>query len=79
MPPGCVALQRMKKRTQVEVSLLGFVAIVHVPNPLANLIEQAGGLQKRSAGFHGKFIPVFVCSKWSCKLRRKRLAALSTT
>jgi hypothetical protein len=32
-------------------------AIVHISNPLAHLIEQAGGLQGRGAGFHGKFIP----------------------
>ena len=32
-------------------------AIVHTPNPLAHLIEQAGGLQGRGTGFHGKFIP----------------------
>jgi hypothetical protein len=32
------------------------VAIVHIPNSLAHLIEQADGLQERGAGFHGKFI-----------------------
>ena len=32
-------------------------AIVHIFNPLAHLIEQAGGLQGRGTGFHGKFIP----------------------
>ena len=32
-------------------------AIVHIPNPLAHLIDQAGGLQGRGTGFHDKFIP----------------------
>ena len=32
-------------------------AIVHISNLLAHLIDQAGGLQGRGAGFHGKFIP----------------------
>jgi hypothetical protein len=44
-----------------EESFLGFQAIVHRVNPLAHLIEQAGGLQGRSTGFHGKFIPVQNC------------------
>ena len=33
-------------------------AIVRITNRLAHSIEQAGGLQGRSAGFHGKFISV---------------------
>ena len=32
-------------------------AIVHIPNPLAHLIEQAGGVQGRDTEFHGEFIP----------------------
>jgi len=32
-------------------------AIVHIPNPLAHQVEQAGELQGRGIGFHGKFIP----------------------
>ena len=32
-------------------------SIVHISNLLAHLIDQAGGLQGRGAGFHGKFIP----------------------
>jgi hypothetical protein len=32
-------------------------AIVHIPNPLAHLTEQAGGVQGRDTGFHGEFIP----------------------
>jgi hypothetical protein len=31
--------------------------IVHTPNPLAHLIDQAGGLQGRGTGFHDIFIP----------------------
>jgi beta-phosphoglucomutase len=31
---------------------------VHVPNSFAYLIQQAGGLQRRIAGFHGKLKPV---------------------
>ena len=32
-------------------------AIVHIPNPLAQLFAQAGGLQGKGTGFHGEFIP----------------------
>ena len=60
MPPGCVALQRMEKACSVQVDFFGLKAIVQVSNPLAHLIEQASGLQRRSAGFHEKFIPVYL-------------------
>jgi hypothetical protein len=39
----------------VEIDLLGTEAIVHVPNALAQLVQHTGGLQRRSAGFHGIF------------------------
>jgi hypothetical protein len=32
-------------------------AIVHISNPLVHLIDQAGVLQGRGIGLHGKFIP----------------------
>ncbi|MEY3740330.1 MAG: hypothetical protein RLZZ192_1006, partial [Pseudomonadota bacterium] len=47
-----------KKKNPINVILLGFEAIVLIPNLLAHLIEQAGGLLGRSTGFHGQFIPV---------------------
>jgi hypothetical protein len=44
-----------EKPHPVKVNFLGAEAIVHVPDTLAHLIQQAGGLQWRGAGFHGKF------------------------
>ena len=42
-----------EKPHPLQIYLLCAEAIVHVPNPLAHLIQQASGLQRRSAGFHG--------------------------
>jgi hypothetical protein len=47
-----------EKKNLIEVILLCFEAIVLIPNLLAHLIKQAGGLQGRSTGFYGQFIPV---------------------
>ena len=46
------------KRLTVEsstVNRLGTKATVHVPKALAHRIQQAGGLQRRIAGFWGQF------------------------
>ena len=40
-----------------KVTFNNVEAIVHIPNPLAHLVEQAGGVQGRDTGFHGEFIP----------------------
>ena len=47
-----------KKMNLIKVSFIIFKDIVNRLNPLAHLIEQAGGLQGGSTGFHGNFIPV---------------------
>ena len=47
-----------KKSNPIKVGLLGFEAIVLIPYPLAHLVKQAGELQGRGTGFHGKFILV---------------------
>lgn len=60
----------------VDIGFLRLEAIVQMPNPLAHLIEQAGRLQRRRAGFYGKFIPVLFCSAWCSKPAGKRVAAL---
>ena len=65
-----------KKAYPVEIGLLRLEAIVHVPNSLANLIEQAGGLQQRRAGFHEKFIPVYLSSIRLEKPTGKRVAGI---
>ena len=46
----------------VEVGFLGAEAIVHVPNALAQLVQNSGGLQHRGAGFHRVFITVHLYS-----------------
>ena len=44
---------------------------------LLQLIQQAGGLQNRTGGFHDKFIPVRNLNAWSCESRCNRVAAIS--
>ena len=66
-----------EKTNSIEVIFLGFEAIVHIPNPLAHVNEQAGGLQGRSTGFHGKFIPLQNHRIWSCEPRCQRLEVIS--
>ena len=46
----------------VDVHLLGAEAIVHVPNALAQLIQNPCGLQRRNAGFHRIFITGHISS-----------------
>jgi hypothetical protein len=58
MLPALNSAPADEKTNLIEVILLGFEAIVHILNPLAHLIEQAGGLQGRRTGFHGKFLSV---------------------
>jgi hypothetical protein len=52
---------------------------VQIPNPLAHLIELAGGLQEKSTLFHEKFISAYKKSLWLDKPCCKRFAAVSTT
>jgi len=51
----------------VNVNLLGAEAIVHVPNALAQLVQNSGGLQHRGAGFHRVFITGHISSILSGK------------
>lgn len=46
----------------VNVDLLGAEAIVHVPNALAQLVQNSGGLQHRGARFHRVFITGHISS-----------------
>ena len=46
----------------VKMSLFGLEAIVLAENALFDLIDQAGRFERRSAGFHEKFILVFAYS-----------------
>lgn len=39
----------------IDVDLVGAEAIVHVPNALAQLVQNSGGLQHRGAGLHRVF------------------------
>ena len=61
-PGGALKLPRGLRNAKIiaakKVTFNDVEAIVHIPNPLAHLIEQAGGLQGRGTGFHGKFISV---------------------
>jgi hypothetical protein len=47
---------------------------VHVPNPLAQLVLQPGGLQRRAAGFHGIFITGHISSILGCQSSCKPLS-----
>lgn len=58
----------------VNVNLLGAEAIVHVPNALAQLVQNSGGLQHRGAGFHRVFITEHISSILSGKPVRKPLS-----
>jgi hypothetical protein len=40
-----------EKSLKVQIGLLGLEAIVQVPDPLPNLIEKAGRVKNRCAGF----------------------------
>jgi hypothetical protein len=53
-------VQRDEKLVPVAVGLLGLQAIVQVPNPLANLIEQAGGTAKKERRVSWK---IYTCMK----------------
>ena len=57
----------------VDVHLLGAEAIVHVPNALAQLVQNSGGPQRKGAGFHRAFITVHSYSVLSAKLSCKPL------
>ncbi len=47
-----------QKSDPIQVSFLGAKAIVQIPNPLPDLIQQVGRLQWGIAGFRGIFITV---------------------
>jgi len=51
-----------KKPHPVDVNLFSTEAIVHVPNALAQLVQNTDGLQRRGAGFHGVFNTGFLSS-----------------
>ena len=51
-----------EKAHPVNVGFFGAEAIVAVTQALPKLIQQAWGMQDRSGGFHGIFIPVFMHS-----------------
>ena len=55
----------------IHVDLLGAEAIVHVPNVLAQLVQNLGELQRRSAGFHRIFITghASMCIEWIAMLQ----------
>jgi hypothetical protein len=46
---------------------------------IPQMIEEAGGMQNRNGGFHGKFIPRFLSSVFSWKPVRKRLAEVQAS
>ena len=50
--------------------------MVNSSSPRANSVSQAGGLQGREAGFHGKFVSEYLQSLWVCESRRQRIAAI---
>jgi hypothetical protein len=52
------SLASMDKNETIRGHFFYFEAIVKSSNPREQPIEQAGGLQGRGIGFHGKFIPV---------------------
>jgi hypothetical protein len=45
-----------EKTHPVNIDLFGTKAIVHVPNALAQLVQNTNGLQRMVAGFRGIFI-----------------------
>ena len=49
------AMPANEKSDPVQVNFFSAQAIVQVTNPLPDLVEQADGLQRRTAGFHGSF------------------------
>ena len=66
-----------EKADPIQIGLFRLQAIVQIPNPLSHLIEQAGRLQWRRTGFHGKFIPVYLSSISTAKPADKRVAEFS--
>lgn len=63
MPHGpAIARPANEEANPVDVHLLGAEAIVHVPNALAQLVQDPGGPQRRGAGFHGVSITGHISS-----------------
>ncbi len=74
VPHGtAVARPADEEANPIDVHLLGAEAIVHVPNALAQLVQNSGGLQRKGAGFHRAFITVHSYSVLSAKLSCKPL------
>ena len=59
-----------EKPHPIRIQLFGAEAIVHIANPLPNLVHQACGLQGRSAGFHGA---IYNCLFIQYMIRKPRL------
>ena len=55
------------KTDPVQVGFFDLEDIVQIPNPLAHVIEHAGRLQGRHAGFHEKFVPVYLYGIYATK------------
>ena len=66
-----------EKPHPILINLLGAEALVHVPYPIAHLIQQAGGLQRRSAGFYRNFINCYLHSTFIGNFSRKLLKGVS--
>jgi hypothetical protein len=57
-----------EKSHPMQVSLLGLQAIVKIADALPNLVKQTGRAKGRRAGFHTRFIPVYITSIKSLSL-----------
>jgi hypothetical protein len=66
------------KKHPIDIRFLGIEAIVAMMSAPPSLIEQAGGLQGRGTGFHGKFILGYLFGIRASKPVCKRLAAISS-
>ena len=73
----CPCRPAHEKAHPVDVGFFGVETIVAVTQALPQLIQQAGGMQDRSGGFHGEFIPVFLHSVWPGEASCTRLSAVS--
>ena len=76
LPAVVVTRPANEKSHPIQIHLLGREAIVHVANPLAHLVQQAGGQQRRGAGFHGSFITGGLSSIFTSKADCKPLSGV---
>lgn len=64
-PHGPAMAQTVNEKTYpIDVHLLSAEAIVHVTDALAQLVQNPGELQRRSAGFHSIFIAGYTSVYW---------------